>query len=130
MVARNGPRMDICTAQVSGNVVRDPESKGGVARLRVAFKTRTKNRDSGQYEDKSNFIDAICFGKTGEIAVSALTKGSAVVLTGRLEQNEWTDANGNKRDTIRILVDNLKLPPKGGAGPRNPAAAVVDELPF
>lgn len=120
--------MDICTAQISGNLVRDPESKGGICRLRVAFKTRAKNRDSGQYEDKSNFIDAITFAKTAEIAQQALTKGSRVVIAGRLEQNEWTNAAGEKRSDYRILVNDLVLPPKKDA--QGGAQNADDEIPF
>jgi len=49
----------------------------------------------------------LCFGKAAENLFESVAKGDSVVVTGKLEQNEWTDQEGNKRTAYRILADSI-----------------------
>lgn len=113
--------MDICIAALTGNLTKDPEvretsSGKTVANLRIAVNT---------YGDKTSYFDLVVWERTAEIAGEYLSKGSAVAVSGRLEQREW-EKDGQKRSSVELVVNDLKLPAKGGVAATAPAA----ELPF
>ena len=62
--------------------------------------------DRGFGENKTtDFFDCIAWGWTAKFITSYFTKGQMILLTGRLETNEYTDRNGNARKAFRINVD-------------------------
>jgi single-strand DNA-binding protein len=80
-----------------------------VCSLRLAFNTRKKDPASGEWGEKGNFIDVTVWGRQGELAAQYLTKGRAVALDGRLEWREWQDQQGNNRQSIEIVADNIEF---------------------
>jgi len=93
-------------------IVADPEfkfSEKGNGWLKLRCKAADRTRDAqGQWTDgKTLFIDVLCFGKAAENLFESVAKGDSVVVTGKLEQNEWTDQEGNKRTAYRILADSI-----------------------
>ena len=103
---------------LTGRLTRDPELRSfpsgmSVCSLRLAFNTRKKDQATGEWGEKSNFIDVSIWGRQGELASQYLTKGRAVALDGRLEWREFQDSNGNNRQTIEVVADNVEF--LGGA---------------
>ena len=95
------------TITVVGNVTRDPELKflnSGQAALRmsVAVSRRWQNRQTQEWEEKTSFFDVSGYGPMAENAASSLTKGSRVVVTGRMEQRSWETESGEKRNADEI----------------------------
>lgn len=93
-------------------VVADPElkfSNSGNAWLRLRLAAKDRVRDAnGQWTDgPSLFIDAVLNGKPAEHLHESVSKGDMIVITGRLEQNEWTDGEGNKRMNLRIRIEEV-----------------------
>jgi single-strand DNA-binding protein len=108
---------------ITGNLTRDPElrSTGGgmaVCGLRIACNTRRKDGASGEWVDKPNYFDVTIFGRQGENAAQYLAKGRGVAIDGRLEWREWQDQQGNKRQSVDIIADNVQFlgGPEGGGG--------------
>jgi single-strand DNA-binding protein len=106
---------------ITGNLTRDPElrSTGGgmsVCGLRIACNTRRKDSASGEWVDKPNYFDVTIFGRQGENAAQYLSKGRGVAIDGRLEWREWQDQQGNKRQSIDIIADNVQFLSDGGGG--------------
>ena len=102
---------------VTGNLTRDPEVRdlpGGnaVCKLRIAVNTRRKEGDN--WVDKPNYFDVTIFGRQGENAAQYLSKGRGVAIDGRLEWREWQDQQGNKRQSVDIIADNVQF--LGGPG--------------
>ena len=99
---------------LTGRLTRDPELRSfpsgmSVCSLRLAFNTRKKDQATGEWGEKSNFIDVSIWGRQGELASQYLSKGRAVALDGRLEWREFQDSNGNNRQTIEVVADNVEF---------------------
>ena len=94
------------TAQITvvGNVVRDPELKFTPSGLAVASLAVAVNRKRGE-EEVVSFFDVTAFGTLGE-NVCELTKGTRVIVVGRLEQSSW-EKDGEKRSKVGIVADSI-----------------------
>ena len=99
---------------ITGNLTRDPELRSlpsgmSVCSLRIASNTRRKDGQSGEWVDKPNYFDVTIWGKQGENAAQYLSKGRPVALDGRLEWREYTDKEGNNRQAVEIVADNVQF---------------------
>ena len=91
-----------------GNLVRDPELRFTQGNdLPVARSALAVNR---RYKDKEEvmFIDIVVFGKTAETLEAYATKGTPLLVEGRLSQNTW-EQEGQKRSKHEIIVENFQL---------------------
>ena len=105
-----------------GNLGKDPEVKftgGGtaVANLRVACTDRAKNKE-GVWEDRTEWVSVVSFGKQAEAVGQHLSKGSQIYVEGRLQTREWNDKDGNKRYSTEVVANDLLFL----GGKRNEAA--------
>jgi single-strand DNA-binding protein len=99
---------------IEGNLTRDPELRqlaGGnsVCKLRVAVNERVKDRESGQWSDKPNYFDVTVWGAQGESCNRYLTKGSGIMVDGRLSWREWDAQDGTKRQSVEIIAENTRF---------------------
>ena len=99
---------------LTGNLTRDPELRSlpsgmSVCSLRIASNTRRKDNSTGEWVDKPNYFDVTIWGRQGENAAQYLSKGRPVALEGRLEWREWEDQQGNKRQAVEIVADNIQF---------------------
>ncbi|HEX8102277.1 MAG TPA: single-stranded DNA-binding protein [Solirubrobacteraceae bacterium] len=120
---------------LTGNLTRDPELRstaGGlsVCSLRLATNTRRKNNQTGDWEDKANYVSVTIFGRQGENAAQFLAKGRPVAIDGRLEWREWQTQSGEKREALEVIADNVQFlggrdeAPGGGGGGFTPRSDV------
>lgn len=98
------------TITIMGRLTRDPELKRtgsglAVASFCVACERDYPNKDTGEKE--VDFIDCVAWRQTGEFVSKYFTKGSMIVVSGRLQIRTWTDKDGNKRKTAEIVADNV-----------------------
>ena len=126
---------------LTGRLTRDPELRSfpsgmSVCSLRVAFSTRKKDQTTGEWGEKSNFVDVSVWGRQGENVAQYMTKGRQIAIDGRLEWREWDDQNGQKRQSIEIVADNVEFiggrdEGQGGGGGFTPRSDVpVDNSDF
>ena len=121
---------------MTGNLTADPELRSlpsgmSVCSLRIACNTRRKNGSSGEWEDKPNYFNVTVWGAQGENAAQYLSKGRPVAIDGRLEWREYQDKDGNKREAIEIIADNVQFLSspegfQGGGGAGNGFTAQSD----
>ena len=95
---------------IMGRLTRDPELRrtgSGVAvtSFTVAVDRDFGGRDGGERE--TDFIDCVAWRQTGEFVSKYFTKGSMIVVAGRLQIRGWTDKDGNKRRTAEVVADNV-----------------------
>ena len=95
---------------IMGRLTRDPElrrtgSGVAVASFTVAVDRDFSGRDGGERE--TDFIDCVAWRQTGEFVSKYFTKGSMIVVSGRLQIRPWTDKEGNKRRTAEVVADNV-----------------------
>ena len=95
---------------IMGRLTRDPElrrtgSGVAVASFTVAVDRDFSGRDGGERE--TDFIDCVAWRQTGEFVSKYFTKGSMIVVSGRLQIRSWTDKDGNKRRSAEVVADNV-----------------------
>ena len=95
---------------IVGNLTRDPELRftaggKGVASFGVAVNRRYQV--NGEWQEKVSFFNVTAWDSLGENAAASLTKGTRIMVTGRLEQREYETTNGEKRNVVEIVADEL-----------------------
>ena len=111
-----------------GRLTRDPElrytqSQTPVATFRIAVDRDFPGRDGG--EKQTDFIDIVAWRQQAEFVSKYFTKGSMVIVTGRLQMRDWTDRDGNKRTSAEVVADRVMFgesrrsrEDNGGSAPR------------
>jgi single-strand DNA-binding protein len=108
---------------IVGNLTRDPELKatpGGmsICSMRVAVNDRVKDQNTGEWGEKPNYFNVDVFGGQGERCAQYLARGRQVAVEGRLRWREWQTQEGQKREAVTIVADNVQFigPREGGQG--------------
>jgi single-strand DNA-binding protein len=94
-----------------GNLTRDPElryiSTGtAVSEIGLAVNDRVKRGD--QWVDETTFVDVTMWGRTAEVANEYLSKGSPVLIEGRLKLDSW-EKDGQKRSKLRVVCERMQM---------------------
>ena len=95
---------------IMGRLTRDPELRRTGSGIAVTSFTVAVDRDFGGRdggEKETDFIDCVAWRQTGEFVSKYFTKGSMIVVSGRLQIRNWTDKEGNKRRTAEVVADNV-----------------------
>ena len=93
-----------------GRLTRDPELRYTGSNVPVASVRIAVDRDFGRGEGgerQTDFIDVVAWRQTGEFVSKYFTKGSMIVVSGRLQMRDWTDRDGNKRTSAEVVADNV-----------------------
>lgn len=102
-----------------GNVGKDPEIRTTgngttVASFSLATAERTKDQ-TGNWVDKTEWHNLVCFQRTAEIVRDYVKKGSQIFVEGKIQTRSWDDkTSGEKKYKTEILVNELSL--LGGRG--------------
>ncbi|RKT51766.1 single-stranded DNA-binding protein [Saccharothrix australiensis] len=101
------------TITVVGNLTADPElrftqSGAAVASFTVASTPRTFDRQSGEWKDgEALFLRCNVWRQVAENVAESLTRGSRVIVSGRLRQRSFETKEGEKRTVIELEVDEI-----------------------
>lgn len=71
------------------------------------------NQTTNQKQEKAEYHNIVLWRRLAEIASQYLTKGSLVLIEGRIQNRSWEDASGNKRYKTEIVAENIQLGPRG-----------------
>ena len=78
-----------------------------VATFGVAVNRRWQNRQTSEWEEAVSFFDVTCWAQMAENVAESVTKGTRVLVTGRLEQRSWETNDGEKRSKVEIVADEV-----------------------
>ena len=97
---------------IVGNLTRDPELRftptgQATATFGVAVNRRWQNRQTNEWEEATSFFDVVCWRELAENAAQSLTKGTRVLVSGRLDQRSWETSEREKRSKIEITADEV-----------------------
>ena len=101
------------TITVIGNLTNDPElrftpSGSAVANFTVASTPRTFDRQANEWKDgETLFLRASVWRETAENVAESLTKGTRVIVSGRLKSRSYETKEGEKRTVIELEVDEI-----------------------
>ena len=108
-MARGFSKVILC-----GNLTRDPELRATTSGAQVCSFGLAVNRvfrdASGANKETVSFFDCTAWGKQGETIAQYAKKGSAMLVSGRLEQRSWDDkTTGAKRSRVEIVVEDFNF---------------------
>lgn len=127
--------MSLNSVNIMGNLTRDPEmrftsSGRPVCNLSIA-NNRVYSKD-GQKVQEVSYFDIEVWGVVAENCSKYLTKGSGIIVEGRLKQDRW-EKEGQTQTKVRIVANNVHFMPKrqgdsggydnGGYGQQQPATS-------
>ena len=139
-----------------GRLTRDPEmrtaNKGGeqldIARFSIAVDKRFNKKSQDGNESTADFFNCTSFGKQAEFVNKYLKQGTKVVVVGRIENDNYTNKNGEKVYSVRVIAEEIEFAESKNAQqnnqagqPMNPSTAssdgfmnipdgIEDDLPF
>ena len=95
-----------------GNLTRDPELRytpagAATCQFGLAVNRRWQNRQTQEWEEATSFFNVVAWREMAENAGESLTKGSRVIVTGRLEQRSWETPDGEKRSVVEVVADEI-----------------------
>jgi single-strand DNA-binding protein len=98
---------------IVGNLTDDPElrftpSGAAVAKFRIASTPRTLDKASGEWKDgEPLFMPCSIWRDAAEHVAESLTRGTRVIVTGRLRSRSYETREGEKRTVIELEVDEI-----------------------
>ena len=95
---------------IMGRLTRDPEIRYTQSQTPVTSFTLAVDRDFGGRdggEKQTDFIDCTAWRHTAEFVSKYFSKGRMAVVSGRLQIDNYTDNDGNKRKSAKVVADNI-----------------------
>lgn len=100
------------TVTMTGRIGADPSAIGSGLRLRVVTNDRAKNPENGEWEDKdTSWFTVKLWGRLAEQSKPVLKKGQEVTIVGTIYEENWTDAEGNKRTGYEVKAESIAVTP-------------------
>ena len=96
--------MTEASVSFAGNLTDDPElrhTESGIARARFRVAV------SGRREREASFFTVIVWRGQAEHTAQSLSRGSRVVVVGRLQQRSWTAEDGSARSVVEVVAEEL-----------------------
>jgi single-strand DNA-binding protein len=99
---------------IVGNLGRDPEirympSGDAIANIAVATSYKSKDRNTGEQKETTEWHRISFFGKLAEIVGQYLKKGSSIYVEGRLQTRKYTDKDGVEKYATDIVAENMQM---------------------
>ncbi|VAX26489.1 Single-stranded DNA-binding protein [hydrothermal vent metagenome] len=122
-----------------GNLTKDPELRytpqgTPVVSMRIAVNSKIKQ--GNEFKDETLFIDTVVFGKQAENITQYLSKGSGVLVEGRLKERRW-EYEGQQKSKFEVIASTVRFLPRKdssaayGSGDETPPPEETTELePF
>ena len=97
-----------------GNAGRDAEvryapSGAAVANVSIATTRRWKDKTSGEQNEETDWHRLVFYDRLAEVAGEYVLKGTSIYVEGRIKYGKYTDKDGIERNTVDIVVSEMKL---------------------
>jgi single-strand DNA-binding protein len=106
---------------IMGNLGRDPEmrympSGDAIANISVATTYRTKDRNTGEAKDYTEWHRISFFGRLAELVGQYMKKGGTIYVEGRLQTRKYTDKDGIERYATEVVAESMQMVRSGPSG--------------
>lgn len=126
-----------------GRLTRDPEirvTQGENALTIASFSLAVDRRYQKNGEKETDFFSCKAFGKLADFVDRYLKQGTKIVLSGRVENNNYTNKKGEKVYNVVVIAEEIEFAESKGAADKQPNVSddgfmnipegISDELPF
>jgi single-strand DNA-binding protein len=103
---------DINRVYLIGRLTRDPElryTQGGTSIANFSVANNRTYTVQNERKESVSYFNCVAWGKPGEVIAQYLKKGQRIALEGRLQQRSWQDKDGQKRNSVEIVVENFQF---------------------
>ena len=134
------------TVTLVGNLAREPElrfTQGGKATVNFGLAVNRRWQQDGEWQEQVSFFNVVCWAQMAENVAATCTKGTRVIVTGRLEQRQYETKEGEKKSVVEVVADEIGTSlrfatatvekierDKNAAPPAKKSRPVQDEEPF
>lgn len=123
--------MNLNKVLLVGNLTRDPElrnlpSGAAVASFGMATNRVWKNQQGEKKEDVQ-FHNIVVFGRQAEIVSQYLTKGSLILVEGRIQTRSWDGKDGSKQYRTEIVAERIQFGPRSSSQSQSRGASSFGE---
>ena len=106
-----------------GNITRDVDVKftqGGTAVCELDLAVNEREKKNNEWVDSVTYVNGVTlWGRMAEVAGEYLSKGSPILIEGRLKLDQWDDKDGRKRSKLKVVAEKMQmLGSSKGDGPR------------
>ncbi len=95
---------------VVGNLTRDPElrfTQSGKPTVTLGLDVNRRYQVNGEWQEQTSYMNVVAWDQLAENIAASLTKGSRVLVTGRLDVREYEARDGGKRTAVDIVADEI-----------------------
>ena len=95
---------------VVGNLTRDPElrfTQSGKPTVTLGLAVNRRYQVNGEWQEQTSYMNVVAWDQLAENIAASLTKGSRVLVTGRLDVREYEARDGGKRTAVDIVADEI-----------------------
>lgn len=97
-----------------GRLGKDPEVRhsangAAIANFSIACSEKRKDKDTGELKEDTEWINCVAFSRLAEIVQEWVTKGSLVLIEGKLKTRKYTDKNGIERQSTEVILSEMKM---------------------
>jgi single-strand DNA-binding protein len=95
-----------------GNLTRDPEirySQGENSMAIARFSLAVNRRFTRQGETDTDFFNCTAFGRQAEFVEKYFHQGSRMLITGRIQNDNYTNKNGEKVYSVQVIVEEVEF---------------------
>ena len=90
-------------------------TSGGTAVTEVGLAVNDRVKKNGEWTDETTFVDVTMWGRTAEVAGEYLSKGSNILIEGRLKLDQW-EKDGQKHYKLRVTAEKMQMLGSRGEG--------------
>jgi single-strand DNA-binding protein len=106
-----------------GRLTRDPESRAlpsgqTVSNFGLATNRVWTNPETSEKQEQVEFHNIVAFGRLADICNQYLSKGSLIMIEGRIQTRSWQDQNGDTKYRTEIITETMQMGPRGGQAGR------------
>jgi single-strand DNA-binding protein len=99
---------------IVGNVVSSPDedlrvTNSGKSVLKFGVAWNRRWQQDGEWQEEPHFFDVTVFGDMADNVADSVSKGSRVVVVGRLTQDRWEDKEGQQRTKVALVADEVAV---------------------
>lgn len=102
-----------------GNLTRDPEiryTQGENALAVARFSLAINRRFAKQRDTEVDYFNCTAFGKQAEFIEKYFRKGSRMLVSGRVQNDNYTNKNGEKVYSVQIIAEEIEFAERKGSG--------------
>lgn len=103
---------DINTGVVVGRLTKDAEYKttqSGAKLLKFTIATNRMVKQNDEWTQKASFIDGTLWGNRADGLAPFMLKGKQIAVSYSIDQENWTDQQGNNRSKLAMIVNDIQL---------------------